>query len=331
MESTLSAASRSSLKIQPAYGRWRAQLLTALQSSDHNDTATQFLTEISNPGDATRSDYALLVATWGERIVGAAWCMTQPGRVGIAGSIWRPTIPSGGSPPPKDVEPQLLAAQQAHLVEQGCHLIQSWLPQAKGHAANRLRRAGLQHLADVMYMVSLPAHWPRIAPTHDGRLALVECRTDHQDRLQDVMAATYAETMDCPQLNTLRDIEDVLEGYRATGTPRTDGWWILRSGRQDVGCLLLTDFPGSQQIELVYLGLVPKARGKGWGDLLVRYAQWFALQASRDQLVLAVDSANRPARTLYDRTGFIVWNHRSAFIKSVTPQPVSPEQANGSH
>ena len=327
MTSTVYAASDSSLRIQTADESWRAQLLTALHrepNGGHESNASQFLEEISTPAMSTRSSPDLLVATRdGEHIVGAAWYLVQPGRVGIAGSLWLPTpnAPSAAEP-----GTQLLAVQQEMLAARGCQLIQSWLPQSTGKAAHRLRQAGLQHVADVDCLVSLPHHWPKTEPSLESRLHFLSCRSAHQERLKAVLSATYTDTLDCPGINALRDIEDVLEGYHATGSPRKDGWWILQFDDQDVGCLLLADFPGTRQIELVYLGLIPSARGKGWGRILVRYAQWFTFQATRDQLVLAVDATNHPARTLYSDTGFVVWKQRSVFIKPMPPLLPAPEK-----
>ena len=332
MESTVYAANNSSLKIQTAHEPWRGRLLAALRAEDdggHENHACQFLNEIANPTAAPNSAPNVLIATWdGAHIVGATWYNPQPGRVGIGGPLW---LPTHSVPSPTETGAQLLAAQQKKLAEQGCQLIQSWLPQATGVEAQRLRQAGLRHLADVHCLVSLPHHWPNATPSYDSPLDFVDCRTAHQDRLQEVLSATYTDTLDCPQLNVLRDIEDVLAGYHATGTPRADGWWLLQCGDQDVGCLLLADFPGNRQIELVYLGLIPTARGKGWGRLLVRYAQWFAFQATRDQLVLAVDSTNHPARTLYSDAGFVTWRQRSVFIKPVAAVPFAPEKIHASH
>ena len=332
MESTVYAASDSSLRIQTADESWRARLLAALhgeQNGGQESNASQFLEEISTPAMSTRSTPDVLVATWdGEHLVGAAWYLAQPGRVGIAGSLW---LPAQNAPPVVEPGTQLLAAQQEKLVAQGCQLIQSWLPQSTGEAAHRLRQAGLQHVADVDCLVSLPHHWPQSVPSLDSQLHFVGCRSAHQERLKVVLSGTYTDTLDCPEINALRDIEDVLEGYHATGTPRTDGWWILQFDDQDIGCLLLADFPGTGQIELVYLGLIPNARGKGWGRILVRYAQWFTFQAARDQLVLAVDATNQPARTLYSDTGFVAWKQRSVFIKPMTPLLPAPENTPAGH
>ena len=302
-------------------------MLQSQQGNRERQIATRFLSELSHPPAAAHAGGEVLLATWNEHVLGAAWYAPQPGRTGIAGSVWLPpTLPSCAFPA-EVIAQQLMSAQQAHLGAVGCRLIQSWLPDASGPDAARLRRAGLEHLADVSYMVSLPANWPRTKPPGCDRLDLVNCRARHQRRLADVIAATYVGTLDCPRLTALRPVDDVLEGYRQTGDDRADGWWIVRSDRQDIGCLLLADFPDRDQLELVYLGLVPEVRGQGWGTLLVRYGQWYARCAARRQLVLAVDVANRPARHLYEQAGFYAWNSRSVFIKSSNVSAVTDRES----
>ena len=83
----------------------------------------------------------------------------------------------------------------------------------------------------------------------------------------------------------------------------------------DVGCLLLTDFPEHENWELTYMGVAPSARGNGWGAHIVRYAQWRARLADRLRLVLAVDADNGPAITLYAAAGFQAWERRTVFVK----------------
>ena len=40
--------------------------------------------------------------------------------------------------------------------------------------------------------------------------------------------------------------------------------------------LLLADHPKARHWELMYMGLVPEVRGRGWGRQIARYAQWLA-------------------------------------------------------
>jgi GNAT superfamily N-acetyltransferase len=110
-------------------------------------------------------------------------------------------------------------------------------------------------------------------------------------------------------------MEDVLAGYQATGCFAPERWLIVRSGGQDVGCLLLADHPRDGNWELVYMGLVPLSRGRGWGREIVRYAQWLTAQAKRPRLVVAVDDANHPALQVYAVKGFRAWDRRRVYVK----------------
>jgi len=130
-----------------------------------------------------------------------------------------------------------------------------------------------------------------------------------------VLEATYEQTLDCPVLNGVRQIEDVLVGYRSTGAFSPDYWLIVRHGGKDVGCLLLADHPQHDNIELVYMGVMSSLRGRGWGIQITRQAQWLTRRAGRRRLVLAVDAANTPAVRMYAEAGFQTWDRRSVYLR----------------
>jgi ribosomal protein S18 acetylase RimI-like enzyme len=67
-------------------------------------------------------------------------------------------------------------------------------------------------------------------------------------------------------------------------------------------------------MELVYLGVIAQARGRGLGYALTRYAQWMTRQAGRGKLVLAVDADNAKALRLYAEAGFQSWDRRSVLV-----------------
>jgi ribosomal protein S18 acetylase RimI-like enzyme len=126
-----------------------------------------------------------------------------------------------------------------------------------------------------------------------------------------VLGRTYEGTLDCPSIDGQRAPADILEGYASTGVFRPEHWLMAKHEDAAVGCLLLADHP-PDQLELVYMGLVPAARGRHWGTWLVRQAQWLARQAGRQRLVVAVDLANTPAVKLYRAEGFVKWETRKA-------------------
>ena len=92
---------------------------------------------------------------------------------------------------------------------------------------------------------------------------------------------------------------------------------IVSHAEQDIGCLVLADDAQHQQFELAYLGVVPEERGRGYGLLLARQAQWIARGAGRKRVVVAVDANNQPALNAYAAAGFVGWDHRSVFIHAV--------------
>ena len=61
----------------------------------------------------------------------------------------------------------------------------------------------------------------------------------------------------------------------------------------------------------MYMGLIPAARGQGHGRRIVRHALATATEVGGQQLVLAVDGANRPAIATYDHAGFTEWDCRT--------------------
>jgi ribosomal protein S18 acetylase RimI-like enzyme len=135
-----------------------------------------------------------------------------------------------------------------------------------------------------------------------------------KSRLAELIERTYEGTQDCPVLNGVRTTDDVVAGYRAVGEFRPENWLIASDRERDVACLLLADHPAFDQLELVYLGVIPQARGSGLGYVLTRHAQWMARQAGRGKLVLAVDADNAPALRLYAQAGFQSWDRRSVLV-----------------
>ena len=123
-------------------------------------------------------------------------------------------------------------------------------------------------------------------------------------------------SLDCPHIEPARGIDDVLAGYRATGVFDPARWLIVGHQGNDVGCVLLADHPQLDQWELIYMGVVPEARGRRFGLGIARHAQWLARQAGRERLTLAVDAANSPALDVYAAAGFVIWDQCHVFLRS---------------
>jgi ribosomal protein S18 acetylase RimI-like enzyme len=216
----------------------------------------------------------------------------------------------------------LLQAAVAQAWRRDATLVQTLLETDASDHATRLQKAGFRHIADLLYLVSPRDSFPEIRPTLP--LALRPYDEQQRSALAELIEQTYEGTRDCPQLNGVRSPEDVVAGYQAIGQFSPQRWLIASQEGRDVGCLLLADHPSYDQWELVYLGLVPQARGQGIGFALTRYAQWLAQQAGRERLVLAVDADNAPALRLYAQAGFQTWDRRSVLVKKGSEAIYSP-------
>jgi ribosomal protein S18 acetylase RimI-like enzyme len=269
---------------------------------------------IAEPGNATTSDPAaseVLAARRKDVLVGALWVQQHPGRTA---SVCPPQLVDGE---PEPTATALLNAAAARLMTRGVVLLQTLLETDTGSDFGRLQSADFRHVCDLLYLVSLVKSFPTAPPAAEFEFLPVRSGDDER-RLAGLLEQTYQETLDCPQLNGVRSTADTLAGYRAGGAHAPERWLICRRDGRDVGCLLLGDHPAGNQWELVYMGLVPDARGRGWGASLTRQAQWLCRRAGRARLVLAVDASNGPAINAYAEAGFLAWDRRSVLLRVLT-------------
>lgn len=133
--------------------------------------------------------------------------------------------------------------------------------------------------------------------------------------LLEVLDRSYEDTLDCAGLRGYRKTEDILEGHRASGLFDQALWTILEVDGSAAGALLLNPSSDRRSIELVYLGLVKSARGRGLGTLLLRHGLALVRGRHEHMMHLAVDEVNRPALTLYKREGFRPAMRRAALIR----------------
>ncbi|MFO0829259.1 MAG: GNAT family N-acetyltransferase [Phycisphaerales bacterium] len=188
-------------------------------------------------------------------------------------------------------------------------------------------RSGMSRLATLSYMERplsrrtqpSPPAWPDDirAETWDPR---------NRAELIAALERTYVDTLDCPALAGLRRGEDVLEGHLHSGRYEPALWTIVRfaSGAHAnsiAGLCLLNgahEAAGSRgAVELVYLGLVPEARRRGLGRLLLQHGLSLLGDRAERNVLLAVDERNEPASRLYRAAGFRFAQRRVAFIRPV--------------
>lgn len=242
------------------------------------------------------------------RLLGAVWAQPQPGNV-VA--IWPPQW-DNVRPPKPDL---LLTAVLATLVKQGFSVAQTLLPDATVPEAASLLSCGFQIAAELCYLsAAARSDLPRRFKT----LRFVPFSPDRRGDMAAILERTYVGSLDCPVLDGLRPTADILDEYEAVGAHRPELWLFAAAEEGEIGCLLLADHPQQNQLELIYMGLVPEVRGRGWGEELAREALRQAARVRRSRVVAAVDGNNLPAVELYRRNGYETWDKRTAMVKKLT-------------
>jgi len=208
---------------------------------------------------------------------------------------------------------RLVSGMCGHFASQGVQLAQVLLESQSHQAGQFFASMGFKEIAELIY---LQGNVPRntAAPPMPQHARWLEYSESTHAIFADAILKTYRDSLDCPALSGLRDIDDVIAGHRATGEFDPTGWQLLLEGDQARGALLLSRIPQTDAMELVYLGLSPEARGRGLGIFLMRQVFFLILRSQRRRLSLAVDSKNEPALKLYYRFGMRQVATRRAMI-----------------
>lgn len=127
---------------------------------------------------------------------------------------------------------------------------------------------------------------------------------------------SYVETRDCPELCGMRDTADILASHRCTGQYDPRLWFIVLENQEPEGCMLLSRCPDQRSVELVYLGLSPRLRGRGIGKLLMQLAMQKLSGLPETELACAVDKRNTPALQLYRAFGLLPFSDRVAMVRT---------------
>lgn len=249
----------------------------------------------------------LFVAEREDEPCGAVAWYIQPGKTGIV------TSPGLATGEPFDTATLLLDAACEGVRSHPARLVFLTIESNRHYLVQAAETAGFQHLANLVYMVSTCDDFPEASP-RSGLVFRPYGEIPFRDFAR-LVEATYEDTRDCPALNGLRDIDDVLAGYRTIGQSPGSLWYIISYRNRLIGCLLLGDHPDTESLELVYMGLVKLARGRGFGLATTRFAQWIGCQLARRSLLLAVDEANEPALHTYGKAGFCGFERRLVFMR----------------
>lgn len=262
---------------------------------------------------------ALWVAEQRGRLVWAILPVASPGRTVL---LFMPT----GTGFPEAAAAQLIDAVCTHYEQQGNRLAQALAEPPDTALLHLLQSSQFDRMAELIYMQRLVragmARFELPAP-----LRAMPYSPDAHALFAATTLRTYERSLDCPALNGLRDIEDVLAGHRATGEFDPGMWHLLLNDREAVGVVLLSRLRHADTAELVYFGLTPEARGRGIGAAAMEHALAVVARAELSQLTLAVDASNTPALKRYSRHGFTRTGSKNALIRKLDQHPVAPVAA----
>jgi len=212
----------------------------------------------------------------------------------------------------------LLDTVCTHFGGRGVQLAQALLDPEDAAVHGLYRARGFEPVAQLLYLQVAPRR-KAPPPALPAGMRWVGYGPDTHALFAHTIARTYEQSLDCPRLNGLRAMEDVLAGHRASGEFDPALWTLLCDGDEPLGALLLARSAPADAVELVYLGLTPPARGRRLGDLLMRQAL-ASTAAAGGRLSLAVDSANVPALKLYYRHGMEQVGAKLATMRQLVSQ-----------
>jgi ribosomal protein S18 acetylase RimI-like enzyme len=236
---------------------------------------------------------------------GAIVCLPVPGGSAL---VWPPGAAGAGR---RAVEDALVQHAIAWLRQRGVKLAQALLAPEEMHLAAPLERNGFVLVTQLWYM------------RHDLNLPILSLdtpsRLDYQTfengpPFRQTLMRTYEDSRDCPEVNGVRTIDEVLEGHRAQGRFDPERWLLALRGSQPVGVLILTEMPESGSWEVAYMGVVPEARRQGFGREMLLRALCEARAADVPSVALSVDARNRPAWNLYRGLGFEPFDQRAVYL-----------------
>jgi mycothiol synthase len=257
------------------------------------------------------------------RIVGALLTQALAGK---AAAVWAPEVkPSWRRPA---LAAGLIQTALADLKGRGFRLAQAVLDESAGlRAARDLTRGGMPRITELLYLERDTALPLSVAGKGNARPDLKKRPFASSDfewqpfepaleaEFRSVLQATYVGSLDMPELEGARTLDDIMESHRATGRFDAGRWQLgyVPDKRQAASVLLMAEVPGRDVWEVVYLGLTPEARGQGLGRAVLQHALALA-RTHVPRLELAVDCRNLPATRLYHSTGFVARDRRAVHL-----------------
>jgi hypothetical protein len=159
------------------------------------------------------------------------------------------------------LEDRLLDHATAWLQQRGAKLGQALLTPEEKPLGECLVRNGFALITRLWYL----RHYldlPISLLLAKERLSFQSYRRVDKRLFNDVLLRTYEGTLDCPEVNGVRSIEEVIVGHQSQGKYDAGRWWLALDGAAPIGVLLLNQMPEAHYWEMAYAGVIPEARGQ---------------------------------------------------------------------
>jgi len=254
----------------------------------------------------------IFIARTQHNIRGAVVALPLPG----AGAIfWTPVVKDGCDR--AQVEDRLMQSALDWLRRGSTKVAHALLYLDESSLAAPLLRNGFRQITRLQYLQRTLAEAPLTPPfpPGEGRPA-IQFRTYAEtspETFHSILAHTYEDSLDCPELNGLRTLDEIMAGHLAQCDNNPQLWWMA-CAPQPVGVIMLADMPAWESWDISYLGVAPAARRQGIARQLVQLAMSEALSAGVPELTVAVDTRNAPAWNLYSQLGFQPGEQREVYL-----------------
>jgi ribosomal protein S18 acetylase RimI-like enzyme len=224
--------------------------------------------------------------------------------------------------PPRSVADADAIAREDRLINhalawvrstRGVKLSQSLLTAEEVPLAVSLLRNGFRHVTRLWYLAT-DLEIPVSQLNTPSRLAYRTYDPAGPAEFHQTLLRTYEGTRDCPEINGVRTVEEVIAGHRAQGRFDPDHWCLAVAGGHPAGVVLMTEMPGIGDWDVSYLGVVPEARRHGFAKEMMLRGLFEAKTAGVKRVTLSVDGRNLPALQLYRDLGFSPYDRREVYL-----------------
>jgi mycothiol synthase len=297
----------SDLEIRPARNdEWQAAFGFVFQATPESDRPARITHGIDMVRRGELQPEGILVALQGATVKGALVCLIVPGASAL---VWPPQAEQDNRR--EEIEDALLQAACSWLRGKQVRISQSLLTEQERGLGKSLLRNGFRQVTSLKYMRH---DLSKFSAPRDTQLHFENYREANTTSFRATLERTYLGTLDCPELNGIRTMDEIIAGHLTQGKHDPGRWWLAWQDSEPVGVLMLTEIPEWKGWDLSYLGVIPQRRKQGIGQQLTMKALWEARQAGQSKLTLSVDGRNRSAQALYEKLGFFAYDSRDVYL-----------------